>query len=111
VGGKISRVAADLVSLLFLKNRRNIHELPAMLDLAAELGADEVIASNLTFIAKPGFESHKAYSLQASSPIHCRKSVLAVTKHWGSDISLMSASSTTLHLGSFIKNDFWLKCG
>lgn len=57
-----------LVSLLFLKTRRNIHELPAILDLAAELGADEVIASNLTFIAKPGFESQKAYSLQVPSP-------------------------------------------
>lgn len=56
-----------LVSLLFLKNRRNIQELPAMLELAAELGADEVIASNLTFIAKPEFESQKAHSLQAPS--------------------------------------------
>ena len=57
-----------LVSLLFLKTHRNIHELPAMLDLAAELGADEVIASNLTFIARPGFGYQKAYSLQAPSP-------------------------------------------
>ncbi len=57
-----------LISLLFLKNSRNIHELPAMLDLAAELGADEIIASNLTFVAKPEFESWKAYSLQAPSP-------------------------------------------
>jgi MoaA/NifB/PqqE/SkfB family radical SAM enzyme len=57
-----------LVSLLFLKTRRNLHELPAILDLAAELGADEVIASNLTFVPKPGLEYQKAYSLQDPSP-------------------------------------------
>lgn len=56
-----------LISLLFLKNRHNIHELPGMLDLAAELDADEVIASNLTFITKPEFDSWKAYSLQVPS--------------------------------------------
>lgn len=59
-----------LLSLLFLKNSQNIHELPAMLDLASELGADEVIASNLTYVAKPEFESWKAFTLQAPSPEH-----------------------------------------
>jgi MoaA/NifB/PqqE/SkfB family radical SAM enzyme len=57
-----------LVSLLFLKSRRNIHELPDMVDLAGELGADEVIASNLTYVAKPGHEILRAYSLQGASP-------------------------------------------
>jgi MoaA/NifB/PqqE/SkfB family radical SAM enzyme len=57
-----------LVSLLFLKSRRNIHELPDMVDLAGELGADEVIASNLTYVAKPGYEKLRAYSLQGASP-------------------------------------------
>jgi len=57
-----------LVSLLFLKNRRNIHELPDMVDLAAELGADEVIASNLTYIANPAFDSFRVYSLNGASP-------------------------------------------
>jgi MoaA/NifB/PqqE/SkfB family radical SAM enzyme len=57
-----------LVSLLFLKSRRNIHELPDMVDLAGELGADEVIASNLTYVAKPGYEILRAYSLQGASP-------------------------------------------
>jgi MoaA/NifB/PqqE/SkfB family radical SAM enzyme len=57
-----------LVSLLFLKNRRNIHELPAMVDLAGELGADEVIASNLTYVAKPEYEKLRVYSIQGASP-------------------------------------------
>jgi MoaA/NifB/PqqE/SkfB family radical SAM enzyme len=57
-----------LVSLLFLKTRRNIHELPAIVDLAADLGADEIIASNLTYIARPELESQKVYSLQAPKP-------------------------------------------
>jgi MoaA/NifB/PqqE/SkfB family radical SAM enzyme len=57
-----------LVSLLFLKNRRNIHELPDLVDLAAELGADEVIASNLTYVAKPEYEALRVYSLQGASP-------------------------------------------
>jgi MoaA/NifB/PqqE/SkfB family radical SAM enzyme len=56
-----------LVSLLFLKTRRNIHELPDMVDLAGELGADEVIASNLTYVAKPEYEKLRAYSLQGAS--------------------------------------------
>ena len=77
VEGVLSLVAAKketrddgypLVSLLFLKNRRNIHELPDMVDLAGELGADEVIASNLTYVAKPGYEALRAYSLQGASP-------------------------------------------
>jgi MoaA/NifB/PqqE/SkfB family radical SAM enzyme len=57
-----------LVSLLFLKNRRNIHELPDMVDLAGELGADEVIASNLTYVAKPAYDSFRVYSLDGASP-------------------------------------------
>ena len=57
-----------LVSLLFLKNRRNIHELPAMVNLAAELGADEVIASNLTYVAKPDYDTFRVYSLNGASP-------------------------------------------
>jgi MoaA/NifB/PqqE/SkfB family radical SAM enzyme len=57
-----------LVSLLFLKNRRNIHELPDMVDLAGELGANEVIASNLTYVAKPAYESLRVYSLDGASP-------------------------------------------
>ena len=56
-----------LVSLLFLKTRRNIHELPDMVDLAGELGADEVIASNLTYVAKPAYEKLRAYSLKGAS--------------------------------------------
>jgi MoaA/NifB/PqqE/SkfB family radical SAM enzyme len=52
-----------LVSLLFLKNRRNLHELPAMVRFAGELGADEVIASNLTYVARPEFESMRAHTL------------------------------------------------
>jgi MoaA/NifB/PqqE/SkfB family radical SAM enzyme len=59
-----------LISLLFLKNRRNIHELPDLVDLAADLGADEVIASNLTYVAKPAYESLRVYSLQGASPAH-----------------------------------------
>jgi MoaA/NifB/PqqE/SkfB family radical SAM enzyme len=39
-----------------------------MVDLAAEVGADEVIASNLTYVAKPEYEEWRVYSLQGASP-------------------------------------------
>ena len=57
-----------LISLLFLKRRRNIHELPALVDLAAELGADEVIASNLSFPATKAAAAEAVYDLRAPRP-------------------------------------------
>lgn len=57
-----------LISLLFLKNRRNIHELPDLVDLAAELGVDEVIASNLTYVARAEHDQLRVYSLHGASP-------------------------------------------
>ncbi len=54
-----------LISILFLKRRRNIHELPALVDLAVELGADEVIASNLTFPATLAAAAEAVYDLRA----------------------------------------------
>lgn len=56
-----------LVSLLFLKNKRNIKEIPEMVDLAGQLGVDEVIASNITYLPTPGHDRLKVFSLQCRS--------------------------------------------
>lgn len=56
-----------LVSLLFLKTRQNIHDLPAFVDLAGELGVNEVIASNLTYVTMPEHEVLRAFSLHSPS--------------------------------------------
>jgi MoaA/NifB/PqqE/SkfB family radical SAM enzyme len=62
------RGGLPLISLLFLKQRQNIADLPAMVELAADLGVDEVIASNLTFVARPAFFSRRVYALGAPDP-------------------------------------------
>lgn len=53
------------ISLLFIKMKENIAELPAFVDLAAALGVDEVIASNLSYLPTPSVYERKVFSYDA----------------------------------------------
>ncbi|QGP93916.1 Coenzyme PQQ synthesis protein E [Neomoorella glycerini] len=46
----------------YLMTRRNLHELPAFVELAAGAGADEVVATNLDFTLSPEMEELRAFA-------------------------------------------------
>jgi len=50
------------IMLFFLMTKQNIIELPFMLMLAKELGADELVATNLSYAATPLHDEIKAFS-------------------------------------------------
>lgn len=49
------------LELHFLMMRPNIHELPAFVRLAAELGADEAVATNLTYAFSPELDAARVF--------------------------------------------------
>jgi len=53
------------VEVFFLMTRTNLAELPRAVELAAELGADELVATNLDYVMTGGLDELRAYS---SSP-------------------------------------------
>jgi MoaA/NifB/PqqE/SkfB family radical SAM enzyme len=53
------------VEVFFLMTPANLAELPAAVELAAELGADELVATNLDYVITSGLDELRAYS---SSP-------------------------------------------
>jgi MoaA/NifB/PqqE/SkfB family radical SAM enzyme len=58
------------LELHFLMTRANIHELPAFVELAARLGADEAVATNLTYTPTPELDSLRAFDCQESEPAY-----------------------------------------
>lgn len=50
------------LELFFLMQRANLHELPAMVRLAAELGADQLVATNLTYTALREQEAERVFA-------------------------------------------------
>ncbi|WP_258359565.1 radical SAM/SPASM domain-containing protein [Moorella sulfitireducens (nom. illeg.)] len=46
----------------YLMTRRNLHELPAFVELAAGAGADEVVATNLDFTLSPEMEELRVFA-------------------------------------------------
>jgi MoaA/NifB/PqqE/SkfB family radical SAM enzyme len=50
------------ISLLFMKMKENIAELPSFIDLAGEIAVDEVIASNLSYVATSHDDERRAFS-------------------------------------------------
>jgi len=50
--------------LLFLMTQQNLSELPLAVDLARETGAEELVATNLTYLAIPEHIGMKAYSCE-----------------------------------------------
>jgi len=50
------------VEVFFLMTRTNLAELPHAVELAAELGADELVATNLDYVITTGLDELRAYS-------------------------------------------------
>jgi len=55
------------LELLFLMTRANLAELPDVARLAADLGADELVATNLDYAITSSLDELKAYSLSAQA--------------------------------------------
>ncbi len=57
------------LELHYLMMRPNLHELPAFVQLAADLGADEVVATNLTYAFTPELDALRVFG-PAPDPAH-----------------------------------------
>ncbi len=57
------------LELFFLMQRSNVHELPAMVRLAARLGADQLVATNVTFTARPEQDAQRVFA-RTAEPAH-----------------------------------------
>ena len=53
---------APKLELFYLMTPANLAELPQAVQLAAELGADELVATNLDYVITPGLDGLRAYS-------------------------------------------------
>lgn len=56
------------VELLFLMTSTNLAELPRAVELAATLGADELVATNLDYVITPGMDGLRAFAFSAPEP-------------------------------------------
>jgi MoaA/NifB/PqqE/SkfB family radical SAM enzyme len=56
------------LELHFLMTRTNIHELPSFVELAARLGADEAVATNLTYAPTLDLDSLRAFHCDHPEP-------------------------------------------
>ncbi len=56
------RRATPKVEIFFLMTKTNLPELPAAVDMAASLGADELVATNLDYVVIPEHEGLKAFA-------------------------------------------------
>jgi MoaA/NifB/PqqE/SkfB family radical SAM enzyme len=63
------------VEVFYLMTRSNLAELPAAVELAADLGADELVATNLDYVITSGLDELRAYS--GSPPAHACAAALA----------------------------------
>lgn len=61
--------AAPKVELLFLMTPTNLAELPDAVELAARLGADELVATNLDYVITPQLDALRAYSLAPAARV------------------------------------------
>lgn len=68
------RMASPKVELFYLMTTTNLGELPDAVRLAADLGADELVATNLDYVITPGLDALRAYS--ASPPAASARAVL-----------------------------------
>ena len=60
-----TRSSAPKLEIFYLMTPGNLAELPQAVELAAELGADELVATNLDYVINPSLDALRAYS---SSP-------------------------------------------
>jgi MoaA/NifB/PqqE/SkfB family radical SAM enzyme len=56
------------LELHFLMARANMHELPAFVELAARLGADEAVATNLTYTPEPKLDGLRVFGCGEADP-------------------------------------------
>ena len=56
------KVAKPKVEVFFLMTPANLRELPAAVELAARLGADELVATNLDYVMTPALDTLRAYA-------------------------------------------------
>jgi MoaA/NifB/PqqE/SkfB family radical SAM enzyme len=56
------------VEILFLMTGTNLAELPRAVELAAALGADELVATNLDYVITPGLDELKAFAFSPPEP-------------------------------------------
>ena len=62
------KAAKPKVELFFLMTPANLGELPAAVELAASLGADELVATNLDYVMTPALDELRAYSDSPPDP-------------------------------------------
>ena len=58
------------VELFYLMTSTNLAELPRAVELAAELGADELVATNLDYVITAGLDALRAYSSSPPAPAY-----------------------------------------
>jgi MoaA/NifB/PqqE/SkfB family radical SAM enzyme len=68
------------LELHFLMMRPNLHELPAFVRLAADLGANEVVAPNLTYAFTPARDTLLGYWCRKTAPLTSRSGVTSYLK-------------------------------
>jgi MoaA/NifB/PqqE/SkfB family radical SAM enzyme len=68
------RSATPKLEIFYLMTPANLAELPRAVELAAELGADELVATNLDYVITPGLDALRAYSV--SPPAQACRAVL-----------------------------------
>lgn len=62
--------ARPKVEVFYLMTSTNLAELPRAVELAAELGADELVATNLDYVMTPGLDSLRTYSSAPPAAAH-----------------------------------------
>ncbi|HYN13705.1 MAG TPA: radical SAM protein [Burkholderiales bacterium] len=68
------RSATPKIEVFYLMTPANLAELPQAVQLAAQLGADELVATNLDYVITPGLDALRAYS--GSPPARACRAVL-----------------------------------
>lgn len=58
------------VEIFFLMTKTNLAELPQAVELAAALGADELVATNLDYVITPQLDELKAFGYSSVTPAH-----------------------------------------
>lgn len=60
------------VEILFLMTRTNLAELPQAVELAADVGADELVATNLDYVMTPALDALRTFDSVSPDPVLAR---------------------------------------
>lgn len=61
------------ILMLFMMTKKNVNELPKSVQLAADLGADSIVAANLDYTPMPFHDDLKAFSCEKADPTFVRE--------------------------------------